>query len=196
EKFDIPYAYKFLHHDGLGHAFIRVVLYLDWDRKGWDYPIIPFHVNAYGSGLVRNRGGSQHLFGNGEQEPDPPAPTPERCFELGQAIARTFKRSPWRIALVGSSSWSHAFLTEKNHWLYPDVPSDRQRFEELKSGNYAAWRNRTTEQVEEAGQHEWLNWLPMVGAMAELGQQPSWCDLAESYLMNSSKCAAVFPPAA
>jgi len=195
EGFDMPYAYKFLHYQGLGHAFIRAILYLDYDRTGWDYPVIPFHVNAYGSGLIRNRGGTQHLFDAYEGEPDPPAPSPRRCFELGQAIARVFKRSDWRVALVGSSSWSHAFLTAKNHWLYPDVPSDRQRFEELRSGNLLAWRDLSIEQVEDAGEHEWLNWVPMAGAMYELGQKPVFCDLAESYLMNSSKCAALFPPA-
>ena len=32
----------------------------------------------------------------------------------------------WR-AKVASSSWSHAFLTEKNHWIYPDLDADRTR---------------------------------------------------------------------
>src|SRR5205814_928652 len=54
--FDIPYAYKMRLPEGLGHAFIRTVLYLDYDRTGWDYPVIPFHVNAYGSSVIRNRG--------------------------------------------------------------------------------------------------------------------------------------------
>ena len=29
------------------------------------------------------------------------------------------------VALIASSSWSHAFLTPKNHLLYPDVEADR-----------------------------------------------------------------------
>jgi hypothetical protein len=194
--FDIPYAYKMLHHEGLGHAFIRVMLYLDYDRQGWDYPIVPFHVNAYGSNLVRSRGGSQHLFAEEAQEIDPPAPSPKRAFELGRAIAGIFRESPWRVALVGSSSWSHAFLTEKNHWLYPDVPSDRQRFKELQAGDYLAWRDLSVEAVEDAGQHEWLNWVPLIGAMYQLEQRPEYCELIESYLMNSSKCMALFPAGA
>ena len=126
--------------------------------------------------------------------PDPPAPTPGRCFQLGQAIARICRDSPWRIALVGSSSWSHAFLTAKNHWIYPDVDSDRKLFEYLSSGNLAAFRDLKLADLEESGQNEVLNWIPMIGAMYELGQPPTFCEFLESYLMNSCKCNALFPP--
>ena len=34
----------------------------------------------------------------------------------------------------------------------------------------------------------------LAGAMAELGRRPSETDLVETYLFNSSKCFAVFPP--
>lgn len=193
-NFDISYSYTMHHLQGLGHAFINTVLYLDYDRTGWDYPIIPFHVNAYGSNVVRNRGGSSNLFSGDERLPDPPAPSPARAFELGRTVARILRDSPWRVAIVGSSSWSHAFLTAKNHWVWPDVPSDRQRFEELRSGNLTAWRDLDPATVEDAGEHELLNWIPMAGAMAELGQPPAWCEFVESYLMNSCKCVALFPP--
>ena len=42
---------------------------------------------------------------------------------------------------MASSGWSHAFLTAKNHYLYPDTPADRILFEALRAGNYDAWRN-------------------------------------------------------
>ncbi len=134
-EFDIPYAYKMHHHVGLGHAFINTILYLDYDRTGWDYPVIPFHVNAYGSSLVRNKGLLTHLFTSEEQDQDPPAPSPRRCFELGRAVARLIRESPWRAVIIGSSSWSHAFLTAKNHYVYPDLASDRKRYEEVKASN-------------------------------------------------------------
>jgi hypothetical protein len=193
--FDVPYAYKYLHHNGLGHAFIRTVLYMDAERRGWDFPIIPFHINAYGSNLVGARGGSAHLTSDEAPVPDPPAPSPRRCFALGQTIARILRASPWRVALVGSSSWSHAFLTAKHHWVYPDVEADRQRFAELQAGNYTAWRDLTRAQIDDAGQNELLNWVPLIGAMYELDQRPAYLELLESYLMNSCKCTALFPPA-
>jgi len=193
--FDMPYSYTDLHHEGLGHAFMNTVIYFDYDRTGWDYPIIPVQINAYGRNVIKNRGGSASLFVTEEREFDPPGPTPKRAFQLGQEIAKILKESPYRAAIVGSSSWSHAFLTAKNSWVWPDVDSDRQRFDELKSGNYTAWRDLTIDQIEDAGENELLNWIPLAGAMHELGQQPSYCDFIESYLMNSCKCVAIFPPA-
>ena len=192
---DMAYSYAFRHTPELGHAFRNTLLYLDFDRQGWDYPVIPFHVNAYGSGVVRNRGGQAHLLepSGPRRVPDPPAPSPRRCFEVGQAVARVLRASPWRVALVGSSSWSHAFLTEKNHFIFPDVAADRRRFEELVSGDYAAWRDVDLATLEDAGQHELLNWEPLIGAMHELGRRPPEAEFLESYVMNSCKCVALFP---
>jgi hypothetical protein len=136
-----------------------------------------------------------HLFENVDAATDPPGPSPRRCFDLGAALARAIKKSDWRVAFVGSSSWSHAFLTEKNDFVYPDVLTDRKRFEELRSGNYLAWRNLTLHDLEESGEHELQNLMVVVGAMNELGQQPSYCEFIESYVMNSNKCSAIFPPA-
>ena len=89
---------------------------------------------------------------------------------------------------------SHAFLTEKHHFFYPDSESDRIRFKELAAGNYLAWRDLPLSVFEDAGQYELVNWCPMIGAMEELGQKPSYCELLESYLMNSNKCVAIIPP--
>jgi hypothetical protein len=134
--------------------------------------------------------------GHEQSQPDPPAPTPRRCFDVGRATARVLAESPWRVALIASSSWSHAFLTEKNAWIYPDLESDRARFEELRGGRYDAWRRLTTAQMEGAGQHELLNWVCLAGAMAELSRKPEIVDYVETYVFNSNKCFALFPPSA
>lgn len=194
EGFDMPYAYDNLHFEGIGHAFMNTVMYFDYDRTGFDVPVVPIQVNAYGRNVIRNHGGSAALFITEEREFDPPGPTPKRCFELGQGIARIIQDSDYRVALVGSSSWSHAFLTAKNGYIYPDVDSDRKRFEELKSGDFTAWRDLSALEIEEAGENEILNWIPLAGAMHEMGQKASYCDFLESYLMNSCKCVAIFPP--
>ena len=188
---DMSYSYKPLHQAGLGHAILNTLLYLDYDRdKGFEYPVVPVLVNCYGSKVIRNRGGSMEY----EKEPDPPGPSPKRCMEVGAATAKVLKDSPWRVALIASSSWSHAFLTEKNHWLYPDIESDRARFEELKDGDYAAWSRISTPQIEDAGQQEMLNWMCLAGAMSELGRKPEIIDYYETYIFNSTKCLAVFRP--
>ena len=40
---DMAYAYKPLHHP-MAHAFTNTFLYMDWDRKGFPYPVVPFAV--------------------------------------------------------------------------------------------------------------------------------------------------------
>ena len=185
---DLAYAYRPLHEPGLGHAILNTLLYLDYDRKGFDYPVVPFLVNCYGSRVIRNRGGSSEH----SPDPDPPGPSPKRCMQAGAAAARTLLESPWRVALIASSSWSHAFLTEKHWWLYPDIASDRARFEEMKAGDYQAWARVSTAQIEDAGQQELLNWACLVGAVDALGYRADIVDWYETYIFNSTKCLAVF----
>jgi hypothetical protein len=126
----------------------------------------------------------------------PPSPSPRRCFDIGAAVARYFRDSPWRVAIIGSSSWSHASLTPKHNRLYPDLPADRKRLEDLKSGNVENWRDIPLEEIEDTGQSEFLNWVCLGGAMSELGYKPEVLDYIESQIFNSSKCFAVFEPAA
>jgi hypothetical protein len=190
EGIDMSYAYKPLHEGGLGHAFANTLLYLDLDRKGFDCPVLPVAVNCYGSSVIRNRGGSAQY----SDEPDPPAPSPRRCFEMGAATARVLAKSPWRVALMASSSWSHGFLTEKNHWMYPDLDSDRAMLEHLRTGNYGAWRDTPLAKMEEAGQHEVLNWTCLAGAMSELNYKADIVDWVETMTFNAPKCLAVFKP--
>ncbi len=195
--FDPAYSYRLPHQDYLGHAFSNTMMYLDHRRTGWPWPLVPVAINAYGGALIRARGGLAGLEAAGDgapTDPDPPGPSAARCFDLGAAIARALLPSPWRVALIATASFSHGFLTEKTHYLYPDMPSDRARFAELAAGDYQAWRGLTPAALEEAGQHELVNWCPLMGAMDVLGQKPALSKLLESYLMNSNKCVAIMPP--
>jgi hypothetical protein len=194
DDFDIAYSYRPLHHP-LGHAFAHSVLYLDWDRRGFSYPIVPFSVNCFGRRTIVDHGGITPL--RDPEAPlvlDPPSPSPRRCFALGAAVARAFAASPWRVALVASSSWSHAFLTDKTYKLLPDLEADRTLFDALRTGDYGVWSSRTLSEVESSGQYEMLNWFCLVGAMAELGRTPAHAVMIESMVANSNKVIAVFPP--
>lgn len=190
----VAYAYKpGLHKPGLAHAFMNTVLYLDYDRRGFDYRVLPFHVNCYGSNLVRDRGG--FAIDKEAAEPDPPAPSPRLCFDIGAATARIMADSPWRTVLIGSSSWSHAFLTAKNHFLYPDIPADRLRLGELRDGQQHLWRDLPLAELEASGQAEFLNWVCLAGAMTEFGAKADVLDYTDSYIFNSSKCTMLARPA-
>jgi hypothetical protein len=194
QGFDITWAYRMRHEHGLPHAFINAMLLLDYDRKGLPWPVLPFHVNCYGSSTISKKGAFAHIDGTGTEIPDPPGPTAARCFAIGAATARALAASPWRVALVASSSWSHSFLTGKNHYLNPDLESDRARFEELRDGQLSGWKDLSTAQLEDAGQQELLNWVCLAGAMDALGRKPDWVDLAETYIFAAPKAFAVFNP--
>ncbi len=187
---DVPYAYRLRYKRGLSHAFINTLLYLDCGRdNGFDYPVLPFHVNCYGGELIRRQGGI-NAWGHGP--PDPPSPSVKSCFDMGRNVGRIFKDSDYRVALVATSSWSHAFLTSKTHGMFPDHESDKKRLAELKDNRFAVWAGLKREALEDAGQHELLNWICLAGAMAEIGGEAQVVDYVETYVMNSNKCFALF----
>jgi hypothetical protein len=193
QGFDLAYALEFKHKGGLAHSFNNTILYLDMDRSGYgfDYPIIPFHVNCYGNQLLNS---AARAAGQASAQITPPSPSAPRCFEIGRATARFFADSPWRVALIASSSWSHGSLTSKHGKLYPDIDADRARLNDLKSGNLEAWGRLSYPDIEDSGQHEILNWVCLAGAMHELGQKIEIVDYVETYVFNSSKCFATAQP--
>jgi hypothetical protein len=192
ESFDVAYAYRPLHYDGLAHAFLNAVLYLDYDRAGFPYPVVPMTINCYGRRLISHKGTFRRL--DTTRPLDPPSPSPRRCFDLGRAIARVALKSPYRVALIASSSWSHAFLVDKTWRLQPDVASDRRLYDWFANGELARWRDVTLSEVEDAGQQELLNWFPLAGAMHELGARLAWSEIVETYVYTSTKVSAVFDP--
>jgi hypothetical protein len=193
---DMAYAYQPLHHP-MAHAFTNTFLYLDWDRTGFPYPVIPFAINCYGRTLLHAKGGLAHLFQPprpaGEAE-DPPAPAPWRCMQVGAAVAEVMAASPYRAALIASSSWSHAFLSPKNGYLWPDHEGDRLLFDAVCRADYDTWRKRSLAEMEFAGQHEMLNWMALIGAMERLDRRPVIQDYMETYILASDKCFLSFPP--
>jgi hypothetical protein len=186
---DIAYAYKPLHHSSLPHAFLNAVLYLDYHRKGFDYPIVSFPINCYGRRVVSYQGFMSGV--DDIRELDPPSPSPARLMDVGAAVGQVFAESPYRVALVASSSWSHAFLCDRTWRLRPDTASDRSLYEAMAVGDFAPWRATSLDQVEAAGQQELLNWYPLLGAMEALGRpRPDWTTFVETGVFNSNKVFA------
>ena len=114
---------------------------------------------------------------------------------MGAAIARALERSPWRVALIASSSWSHSFLVQKHALMFPDVEADRRYYEALARGDWDYWRNTTRDEIEDRGHRELLNWFCLAGAMHALGRKgPDESVFLESWITNSDKVFAVFRP--
>jgi hypothetical protein len=93
---------------------------------------------------------------------------------------------------MASSSCSHAFLTEKNHWTYPDLEADRVLLEHLRVGDFAKWKEVKLENIEESGQQEVLDWFCLVGAISELGRKAEILEWAETWTFTAPICMAVF----
>ena len=188
DGFDLAIAYEGLHLDHLAHTFTGVVNYLDWDRQGLSFPIIPLHLNCYGEKYVP---AALKLNQNGELEDIGP-PRPARCFQLGEALARIILSSPWRIAILGGSSWSHGNLTAKHGSLFPDQEADIRLYEALKSSDFEVWRSMTLDEIVDNGQLELLTWFPIVGALSVIEPRRRYLEFVGSYLFNSDKVFAAY----
>jgi len=194
--FDIGFAYRGLHRETLAHAFENTLIYLDYDRRGFPYPIVPFHVNCYSKRVLpTGKGGGIRYFTDDRAAGDsavvpPNGPTPKRCFELGKALRQAIQQSPWRIAVMGSSSWSHATLTEKHRYLYPDIEADHVLYRQLVEGRQAEWSELSLDTLEGSGQHELRNWICLAGVVS--GQKPRYSEFFPTYIFNSDKCYAIF----
>ncbi len=193
----IAYSYRFLHHPHLTHAFANALVYLDWEQQGWTWPIVPISVNCYGTGVIQTRGGMAQLF---DKRPDtekdpyidapgPAGPTPRSCFNVGQALRRALDARGGRYVVMASSGWSHAFLTAKHHWLYPDRTYDLARVTELREGRQSAWADLANAGVEDAGSQEFKNWICLAGAFPE--RKAKVIDYLETWIFNSQKCFAL-----
>lgn len=188
---DVAYAYTQRHHPDLAHAFLNALLFLDYDRVGFPWPVVAMPINCYGRRVISARGTWKPL--GEELVLDPPAPRPSRLMDVGGAVARYLQDSPWRVVLLASSSWSHAFLVDHNYRLRPDIPADRRLYEALVEGDFATWEQTTLAEVEHAGQHEVLNWWCLAGAARELGLGgPAWSTFVETQCFNSNKVFATW----
>lgn len=112
--FPISYAFSNSHYaeghapNMLTHAFLNAILYLDWDRRGFDYPIVPIQVNCYGKDVITSRGGSGHLNPAVKDEPygnvdTPPGPSPASCYRLGQTVRQILDETPGKFVIMASS---------------------------------------------------------------------------------------------
>jgi Catalytic LigB subunit of aromatic ring-opening dioxygenase len=192
---DCAYSYQPRAGIHFPHSFANTQTFLDYENAGrkFPYPIVPIAVNCYGEHVIVRRGGVAPFSEiSREEHLDPPGPTPKRCFQFGQAIARSVAATERRVAMIASSSWSHAFLNDKDWHLHPDTAADQRLFEALTAGDYDTWIQTTTRDVVDAGQHEMLNWFCLLGAMSELGLPLRWSSFVGSEIFNSNKAFAVF----
>jgi hypothetical protein len=194
DGFDMAYSYRKREGAHFPHAILNTQLFLDYDHAGTRFPytILPITVNCYGQHAIARRGGLARFAEIHDERLDPAGPTPARCFDLGRAVARAMRDKGKRVAFIASSSWSHAFLNDKDWHLKPDTPADQRLYDALVRGDHDTWTKVTSKEIVDAGQHEMLNWFCLLGAVSELDLKLSWSDFVVTDVFNSNKCFAVY----
>lgn len=194
DGFDMAYSYKKRAGAHFPHAILNTQLFLDYENAGakLPYKLVPMTVNCYGQHAIARKGGLARFADINTEQLDPVGPTPKRCMDLGASVVRALAATDLRVALVASSSWSHAFLVDKTWHLWPDTEADQRLYDAFVEGDLDTWRAVTGAEIVDSGQHEMLNWFCLVGAMAELGMRPDWSSLVKTDVFNSNKCFAVF----
>jgi aromatic ring-opening dioxygenase catalytic subunit (LigB family) len=157
---------------GLPHAHINPLVFLDPDGV---FPLLPLFVNCYGE----------------EAGPDyPPRPTPQRCYDLGRHIRRFLDTRSERVAVVASSSWSHSFLAHKFQCRAIDLEFDRRTLDWVKRGEGHKVATLSAEAIQQAGDHELLNWIIALGI---IGDRPAEIvDVRESHTQLAFRVAAIW----
>ena len=90
DGFDPAYSLKTRYHGGLGHAFARVLKFLN---PAGAVPVIPVMINTY----------------------YPPAPSAQRCAAFGRSLGRAIEHFPGseRVVIIGSGGLSHTKIDEE-----------------------------------------------------------------------------------
>ena len=84
---------------------------------------------------------------------------------------------------MASSSWSHSFLTAKNQRSTPTSPPTAHSMK--RSTGRLRRLAPLAAAIEDAGQHEVLNWFCLAGAMEALGRKPDKATFIETWAFVS-----------
>lgn len=103
----------------------------------------------------------------------PNQPPASRCRQFGRAVLRAVQSWPGqqRVALIASGGLSHFVIDEKLDGLVLDA---------LRTGNGDAL-DAIDESFYQSGSSEIKNWIPLAGAMAELGWPATIVDYVPCY---------------
>jgi 2,3-dihydroxyphenylpropionate 1,2-dioxygenase len=122
---------------------------------GLTEPVLPIFVNAY----------------------LPPQPTMERCYQFGQAVARTVTAMGLKTVVLSSGGMSHFPGTDR--YSNPELAWDNKVLEKLASGNLKSLIGYDETELDDTGNIELRCWACAAGALGErkpdiVSMDPSW----------------------
>lgn len=92
-----------------------------------------------------------------------PAPTPKRCYQVGELIREVAVNSPERIAILATGGLSHFPGSPRIGEI--DTQFDHKLLEIMRQGKGPTLADYSVDELLKAGDSEFLNWMVVVGAV-------------------------------
>ncbi|MCE3243255.1 MAG: hypothetical protein K0Q83_3762 [Deltaproteobacteria bacterium] len=92
-----------------------------------------------------------------------PAPTPKRCYQVGELIREVAVNSPERVAILATGGLSHFPGSPRIGEI--DTQFDHKLLEIMRQGKGASLADYSVDELLKAGDSEFLNWMVVVGAV-------------------------------
>lgn len=157
------HTFHYKNHKELGRAIVRAGMEKGIDFSFGEYvelqhtqtvplyfilrepriPILPIYVNTWVD----------------------PAPTPRRCYQVGELLRTVADHARERIAVLGTGGLSHYPGSPRIGEI--DTQFDHQLLEIMRAGKGRSLVERSVEDLLQAGDTEFLNWMVVLGAVGD-----------------------------
>ena len=94
-----------------------------------------------------------------------PAPSPRRCYQVGELIRAVAEQSKERIAILATGGLSHFPGSPRIGEI--DEKFDHQLLEVLREGNGKKLADYPVRELLQAGDSEFLNWMVVIGTVGD-----------------------------
>jgi 2,3-dihydroxyphenylpropionate 1,2-dioxygenase len=95
-----------------------------------------------------------------------PIPTPRRCYQIGQLIREVAGARAERVAILATGGLSHFPGSPRIGEI--DTKFDHQLLEIMREGKSKALADYSLEQLRQAGDSEFLNWMVVLGTVGDI----------------------------
>ena len=132
--------FSFGEHIELQHTQVVPLYFLLREPK---IPILPIYVNTWVD----------------------PAPSPDRCYKVGEVIREVADRSDQRVAILATGGLSHFPGSPRIGEI--DTSFDHKLLEVMREGKGRSLVDYSVEELLQAGDTEFLNWMVVLGTVGD-----------------------------
>ncbi len=132
--------FSFGEHIELQHTQVVPLYFLLREPK---IPILPIYVNTWVD----------------------PAPSPGRCYKVGQVIREVADHSDQRVAILATGGLSHFPGSPRIGEI--DTSFDHRLLEMMRQGKGRSLVDYSVEELLQAGDTEFLNWMVVIGTVGD-----------------------------